>query len=282
MMAAQHRGESAQTRLDAFDPMRTFKVPVVDRERGAAAFAWNDGDPAVGDHADLVIIGNGIAGCIAAMETRQYAPDARILVITEQSHPTINTPALKQYGAGRLELEQLMAYSAGTEQQLGIAVLHQRVVSLDPSSHQARLADGRVITYRSLLLATGAKATSLPDNLPGRDFDGVLRLHTLGDYLDLRRRLPSASSAVVIGGGYHAAETALLLRHQRLKVTWLIRGRCLCRICSIPPLRTSCCGKSSGKAWRCGWRQRSLVSLGAWGLWLVSWLPIIRSFRVSS
>jgi NAD(P)H-nitrite reductase large subunit len=41
----------------------------------------------------------------------------------------------------------------------------------------------------------------------------------------LRRRLPSVSSAIVIGGGYHAAETAMLLRHHRVKVTWLIRGR---------------------------------------------------------
>ncbi len=184
-------------------------------------------NPALRDQADLVIIGNGIAGCIAAMETRQYAPDARILIITEQNHPTINTPALKQYGAGRLELEQLLAYSAGTEQQLGIGVIHQRVARIEPSSHRAHLADGRAITYRSLLLATGAKATALPESLPGRDFDGVIRLHTLGDYLDLRRRLPSVSSAVVIGGGYHAAETAMLLRHQRVKVTWVIRGRSL-------------------------------------------------------
>ncbi len=175
--------------------------------------------------ADLIVIGNGIAGCVAAMETRQHVPDARILVVTEQNHPTINTPALKQFGAGQLELEHLLAYSAGTERQLGIGVVHQRAVALEPSKHRIRLADGRTIHYKSLLLATGARATPLPQELPGRTFDGVITLHTLGDYLDLRRRLPTVSSAVVIGGGYHAAETAMLLRHQRVKVTWLIRGR---------------------------------------------------------
>ncbi|HEU5349348.1 MAG TPA: FAD-dependent oxidoreductase, partial [Ktedonobacterales bacterium] len=214
---------------ESFDALGTFKVPVVEHGHPAArkvdATPRNENSALAADRADLVVIGNGIAGCIAAMETRQYAPDARILVITEQNHPTINTPALKQFGAGKLELEQLLAYAVGTQQQLGIGMIHQRAVALEPSSHRVRLADGRAIQYRSLLLATGATAARLPVDMPGRDFDGVITLHALSDYLDLRRRLPTVSSAVVIGGGYHAAETAMLLRHRRVKVTWLIRGR---------------------------------------------------------
>jgi NAD(P)H-nitrite reductase large subunit len=180
---------------------------------------------ATGDHADLLVVGSGIAGCIAAMETRRYAPEARIVLVTEQNHPTINTPALKQFGAGRLEPEHLLAYAAGTERKLRIDVIHQRAMALEPSGHRVLLADGHCIKYERLLLATGTEATPLPSGLPGRTFDGVITLHGLHDYLDLRRRLPTVSSAVVIGGGYHAAETAMLLRHQRAKVTWLIRGR---------------------------------------------------------
>lgn len=215
--------------LKHFDAQGTFKIPSVEGAetpgRRADAAARGGGGPPTSDRADLVVIGNGIAGCIAAMETRQFAPDARILVISEQNHPTINTPALKQFGAGRLELEQLLAYSAGTQQHLGIGMIHRRVAAIEPSAHRVRLSDGRAIQYRSLLIATGATATPLPDEMPGRDFDGVVTLHTLSDYLDLRRRLATVSTAVVIGGGYHAAETAMLLRHQRVKVTWLIRGR---------------------------------------------------------
>jgi NAD(P)H-nitrite reductase large subunit len=218
----------AASTLKSFDPRETFKVPSVTpgshAVRGAGAGRHGQLSTTI-DSADLVVIGNGIAGCIAAMETRQKAPDARILIITEQSHPTINTPALKQFGAGRLEVEHLLAYPAGSERQLGIDVIHQRVVAIDAPGHRIQLADGRAIRYRTLLLATGARATPLPAHIPGRDFDGVVTLHTLSDYLDLRRRLPEVSSAVVIGGGYHAAETAMLLRHRHVKVTWLIRGR---------------------------------------------------------
>lgn len=224
------RQQSRESRLK-FDPLGTLKMPSIERSDLASArsslSARFGPSSSSTNHADLLVIGNGIAGCIAAMETRQHIPDAHILMVTEQNHPTINTPALKQFGAGRLALDQLLAYSAGTEQQLGIGVIQQRATQIDPASHQAHLADGRTLSYRNLLLATGARASELPKGMPGRDLDGVLKLHTLSNYLDLRRRLPSASSVVVIGGGYHAAETAMLLRRHRLKVTWLIRGRSL-------------------------------------------------------
>jgi len=59
------------------------------------------------NNADIVIVGNGIAGLTAAIEARRLAPALRIAIITEQSHPTINTPALKQFAIGKLERQQL-------------------------------------------------------------------------------------------------------------------------------------------------------------------------------
>ena len=67
------------------------------------------------DNAEIVIVGNGIAGLTAAVEARKLAPDKQIVVITDQNHPTINTPALKQFAIGKLTREQLLAYPAGTE-----------------------------------------------------------------------------------------------------------------------------------------------------------------------
>ena len=62
------------------------------------------------ERGDIVIIGNGIAGLTAAVEARRLVPDKDIVIITDQSHPTINTPALKQYTIGKLTREQLLAY----------------------------------------------------------------------------------------------------------------------------------------------------------------------------
>lgn len=207
-----------------FDPRGTFKVPA--RRAGALPVGARDGERALrAGRADLVVVGNGIAGLSAAMEARRYAPDAKIVLITEQNHPTINTPALKQFGAGRLRLAQLLAYPAGTERELGIGVVQLRATELDAHTRTLRLADGQTVRFHRLLLATGAHPAGLPPSCPGRDFDGVQVLHSLHDYQQFLRRLPATSAAVVIGGGYHAAETAMLLRHRHIKVTWLIRGR---------------------------------------------------------
>ncbi|HLQ10235.1 MAG TPA: FAD-dependent oxidoreductase [Ktedonobacteraceae bacterium] len=176
------------------------------------------------DSADLVIIGNGIAGLTAAVEARRLAPERRVVIITEQSHPTINTPALKQFAIGKLNREQLLAYPAGTEQAQFIHVINARVEEIHAQDKYITLRGGRGFGYGELLIATGSVSAGLPPNLPGRDFDGVLTLHHLYDYLDLRRRLGEVEEAVVIGGGAHAIETVMCLLYWDIRVHWLIRN----------------------------------------------------------
>ncbi|TME08419.1 MAG: NAD(P)/FAD-dependent oxidoreductase [Chloroflexi bacterium] len=181
--------------------------------------------------ADIVIVGNGIAGLTAAIEARRFAPDLRIAIITEQSNPTINTPALKQFAMGKLERQQLLAYPVGTERAQRIQLLQARVVEIDAQGNFVRLANGSAINYGSLLLATGSAAVGLPTHLPGRDFDGVMTLHRLHDYINLRRRLYEVEDVVVIGGGAHAIETVTSLLYLGIRTHWLIRGKtCLSRI----------------------------------------------------
>lgn len=176
------------------------------------------------EYADIVVVGNGIAGLTAAVETRCLAPNMSIVMITDQTHPTINTPALKQFATGKLGQEQLLAYPAGTERLQRIHVVHARVEGINAQGKYLHLQGGYGFGYGSLLIATGSKANGLPSNFPGRDFDGVLTLHRLQDYLSLRRRLPEVELAVVIGGGAHAIETVMALLHHGIEVHWLIRG----------------------------------------------------------
>ena len=176
------------------------------------------------DSAEIVIVGNGIAGLTAAVEARRLAPEKRIVVVTEQNHPTINTPALKQFAIGKLTREQLLAYPAGTERAQRIHVINTRVEEIHAQSNYVSLGGGRGFGYESLLIATGSAATGLPANLPGRDFEGVLTLHRLHDYLNMRRRLSEVEEAVVIGGGSHAIETVVSLLYWGIRVHWLIRS----------------------------------------------------------
>jgi NAD(P)H-nitrite reductase large subunit len=176
------------------------------------------------DKADIVIVGNGIAGLTAAVEVRRFEPEQRIVIMTNQSHPTINTPALKQFAIGKLTREQLLAYPPGTERLQRIHVVNTLVEEIRAQESYIRLAGGQGFGYQTLLLATGSCPTGLPADLPGRDFDGVLTLHRLHDYLDLRRRLNEVEEAVVIGGGSHAIETVMGMVHWGIRVHWLIRS----------------------------------------------------------
>ena len=176
------------------------------------------------DSADIVIIGNGIAGLTASVEARRRDPDARIVIVTDQNHPTINTPALKQFAVGKVSREQLLAYPVGTERSNRIHLINGHVDEIHAQRKFIALKGGRTLGYGSLLIATGSSPMGLPANIPGRDFDGVLTLHRLTDYLDLRRRLGEVEDAVVIGGGVHAIETVMGLMHCGIKAHWLIRG----------------------------------------------------------
>ncbi len=176
------------------------------------------------EQADIVIVGNGIAGLTAAVEARGFAPEKNIAIITDQIHPTIHTPALKQFAIGKLAREQLLAHPAGTERSERIHVVTAHVEEIHAQSKYVMLNDGRGFGYGSLLLATGSTPTGLGNDLPGREFDGVMTLHRLQDYLDLRRRLAEVSEAVVIGGGAHAIETVMGLVHWGIHVNWLIRS----------------------------------------------------------
>ena len=176
------------------------------------------------DNAEIVIVGNGIAGLTAAVEARKLAPDKRIVIITKQNHPTINTPALKQFAIGKLTREQLLAYPAGTERAQRIHIINTRVEEIHAQNNYVSLSGGRGFGYGSLLIATGSAATGLPEYLPGRDFDGVLTLHRLNDYLNMGRRLDEVEEAVVIGGGSHAIETVVSMLYWGIRVHWLIRS----------------------------------------------------------
>ena len=177
------------------------------------------------ERADIVIIGNGIAGLTAAIEARHYDPDKRIVVITDQLHPTINTPALKQFAINKLQREQLLAYPPGTERSERIHIVNAHVEEIHAQSKYLGLDGNRAFGYDSLLIATGSQPMGLSPETPGSNFDGVMMLHRLKDYLDLRRRLSEVREAVVIGGGVHANETVMGLLHWGIRVHWLIRGK---------------------------------------------------------
>jgi 3-phenylpropionate/trans-cinnamate dioxygenase ferredoxin reductase subunit len=148
--------------------------------------------------AAIVIAGAGECGTRAAFTLREEGWDGRIILAGAEPSPPYERPPLSKTG----ELKPICDTDALRE--AGITFLPgTEATGLDTAAHVLELAEGRRLPYRSLLLATGARARRLP-------FGGALvhLLRTRADAAALRERLRPGRRVAVIGGGFIGLELA--------------------------------------------------------------------------
>jgi 3-phenylpropionate/trans-cinnamate dioxygenase ferredoxin reductase subunit len=98
-----------------------------------------------------------------------------------------------------------------------------RVESIDCVARTVKLADGSILPYDKLVLATGATPRML--SLPGATAQGVLALRSRDDASAIAERMALCKEkslpVVVIGGGFIGLEVAATARKKGLSVTVL-------------------------------------------------------------
>jgi len=177
------------------------------------------------ERASYVVIGNGIAGTTAAEILREEDSAAAVTVVADDPFPAYYRPALKDYLGGRVREDKLWARPINFYAARNIRFLTDRVVGIQPGQHTIQLRSGQTLGYSRLLLAHGARASTL--NCPGMNLAGVTTLRTVSDYQQTLSRLNMVKRVVVVGSGTLALETIETLRHRGLQVTHLLRGRTL-------------------------------------------------------
>lgn len=181
----------------------------------------------------IVIVGGGQAAGQAAASLRQEGCDDRILLLAEEPHiPYQRPPLSKQYLAGTQGLDRVHLRPASFYRTKNIEVRPGvRVERLDLSGKTATCANGETISYRKLLLATGARPRRL--RVPGGDLPGVYYLRTIGDVDAIRADLRPGRRLVVVGGGYIGLEVAAVAVSLGARVTVLeMEDRVLQRVAS--------------------------------------------------
>src|SRR6185437_7083993 len=124
----------------------------------------------------------------------------------------------KDYLRGESEREKAYVHPDGFYAQQEIELeTGVTVTGIEPGASRVTLADGRVLGYDRLLLATGAEPRRL--HIPGADLDRVCYLRTLADCDLLRAQLDAGGRAVVVGAGWIGAEFAASARQRGLEVT---------------------------------------------------------------
>jgi NADPH-dependent 2,4-dienoyl-CoA reductase/sulfur reductase-like enzyme len=156
----------------------------------------------------VVIVGASLAGLRAAETLRQQDVASSIVVVGDEVHRPYDRPPLSkkllsgEWEPDRIHLRQPDAFDElDVEWRLGNAAS-----ALDLKRRELALADGSVVDFDALVIATGAHPRRLADQ---NTFDHVHELRTLDDALRLRSEIVGGGRrVVVIGAGFIGLEAA--------------------------------------------------------------------------
>ena len=110
----------------------------------------NEGEPL-----KLVVVGNGMVGHHLVSVLHNQYPDVQITVIGAEKRPAYDRVHLSEVFAGKTP-EGLTLEGADDYDEWGVSVFRGNAVErIDRKAHQVVLADGVVIDYDKLVLATG-------------------------------------------------------------------------------------------------------------------------------
>ena len=168
---------------------------------------------------NLVMIGNGMAGCRTLEELLELAPELyRITVFGSEPHPNYNRILLSPVLAGEMNVDDIVLNDLEWYRSNRIT-LHagKRVVRIDRVARRVVADDGTEATYDRLLLATGSSPFILP--VPGKDLPGVITYRDIADTQAMIDASGRFRHAVVIGGGLLGLEAANGLASRGMDVT---------------------------------------------------------------
>lgn len=170
---------------------------------------------------NVVVVGASLAGLRACETLRQEGYTGTItLVGAETEVPYDRPPLSKKLLAGEWEPDRIRLRKPDDFASLDLTLrLGTRATELRTGDRHVVLADGTVLPYDGLVIATGTSPRRLPDQPTA---DGVLELRTLADSLAVRDRIADGTArVVVIGAGFIGLEVAATATQKGCAVTVL-------------------------------------------------------------
>ena len=172
-------------------------------------------------HADLLIVGAGLAAASLIDELRDLGDDRSVLLVGDEGERPYERPALsKGVLLGQDPASSVYVHEPGHYAGRGVqTTLSDAVAGIDPDNRTARLASGAEVGYTDLVLATGASPRRLP--IEGMDLPGVHTLRRIGDAEAVKATFGEGRRLVVIGSGWIGLEVAAAARQAGTEVTVL-------------------------------------------------------------
>ena len=154
---------------------------------------------------DVLVIGGSAAGMVVALTGKSANPDKRFTLIKKQKD--VMVPCGIPYIFGTLESSQQNIMPVDTLMgKSEIESIVGEVVSVDTKAKSVKLADGEIVGYQKLVLATGSMPV-MPKWLKGGDRENVFTIPKDKIYLDeMKEKLNGCRRVVVIGAGFIGVE----------------------------------------------------------------------------
>ena len=154
---------------------------------------------------EVVIIGGSAAGLTAAITTKRFYPDKKVLIIRREENVLIPCGIPYIYGAVGSTAKNLIP-DAVLEKN-GIDLLIGEVVEIKKDEKIVESKKGEKVKYEKLIIASGSDPVIPPIN--GSDKDNVFIVKKDEKYLDsLLNEVNKAKDVVIIGGGFIGMEFA--------------------------------------------------------------------------
>ena len=171
---------------------------------------------------NIVVIGGVAAGTKAAAKLMRQDRSATVTVYTKSPDISYAGCGLPYYVGGSIESRDELIVNTPEKYTglTGVAVrTNMEAVSVSAADKTVTFANGEVVSYDKLIIATGAEP--FVPNVEGTDLPGVFTMRTPDDAIGLRAYVEQnkCRSAVVVGGGFIGLEIAENLLAQGLKVT---------------------------------------------------------------
>ncbi len=169
----------------------------------------------------LIIVGNGMAATRLADELSQRALGRYSLaVVGDEPRLAYNRVLLSPLLAGEIGEPEIELKPAAWWRSRGVSMLYGKPVTrIDRATKSVTLADGLVLPYGKLVLATGSRPLMPP--VPGLELPGVASFREVADVALFRMVAATGARVVVIGGGLLGLEAAYGLARIGGKVTVL-------------------------------------------------------------
>lgn len=163
----------------------------------------------------IVIVGGGLAAARTAEQLRKSEFSGPVTIVSDEVHLPYDRPPLSK-DVLHADLDDVALKPAEFYAENDITLrLGSAARNVDTAAQTVTLADGSVLGYDELVIATGLVPRRIP-SFP--ELDGIRVLRSLDDALALRGQASSARNAVIVGAGFIGCEVAASLRKMGVAV----------------------------------------------------------------